>query len=271
MDKLSLETLLSYCDSDDYALQVKALIELPRTDFYEAVPKIIRLLKSPESVIRSCAAEALGYMGIEDLETVGPQLMILLEDPEEMVRCEAVEALGSLGYTPAFEAIKSLLISDYWWVVRASAAEALGYLGEPEALETLELSLSNINEYEAVRGYAANSIGLLATPQILPKLEDYINSELPLSIKADIMGAIYHLGRKEYLNLLLGLLNDADELVAIGIFNILKDLKERKHDSTLAQDAPEIGEILRPIAQRFPILQYNVKQLMHTNSQKQTV
>lgn len=262
MDKLSRETLLNYCDSDDYALQAEALVELPDTDFYAAVPKIIRLLKSPDSSIRSSAAYALGYLGIEDLETVGPELMASLKDPEEIVRSEAVEALGELGYTPALEAIKSLLINDSSPLVRASAAETLGYLGEPEALETLYLSLCNTNEDEAVRGYAANSIGLLATPQILPKLEDYINSELPLRIKAELLGATYYLGRKEYLNVLLSLLDKADENLGTIILNILTDLKERNHSSTLAQDAPDIGEILRAIAQRFPILQYNVKQLM---------
>lgn len=76
------------------------------------------------------------------------------------------------------------------------------------------------------------------------------------------MGAIYHLGRKEYLNLLLRLLDKADENLGTIILNILTDLEERKHDSTLAEDAPDLGEILSAIAQRFPILQYNVKQLM---------
>jgi HEAT repeat protein len=262
MNKLSNETLLNYCDSDDYTLQAEALVELADTDFYAAVPKIIRLLHSPDSSIRSSAAYTLGYLGIEELETVGPQLMDSLKDPEEIVRSEAVEALGQLGYNPALEAIKSLLINDSSPLVRASAAETLGYLGEPEALETLELSLSNINEDEAVRGYAANSIGLLATPQMLPKLEDYINSEIPLRIKAELLGAMYCLGKKKALNFLLSFLDNADEHLGTIILNILTDLKERNHPSTLTQDAPNIGKVLRAIAQRFPILQPHTQQIM---------
>jgi len=262
MDKSRSETLLNYCDSDDYSLQAEALVELANTDFYAAVPKIIKLLKSTDRSIRSSAAYALGYLGIQELDTVGPELIASLKDPEELVRSEAVEAIGELGYTSALEAIKSLLINDSSPLVRASAAETLGYLGEPEALETLELSLSNTNEDEAVRGYAANSIGLLTTPQLLPKLENYINSELPVKAKAELLGAMYWLGRKECLNLLLSLLDKADENLGTIILNILTDLKERNHPSTLAQDAPDIGEVLRAIAQRFPILQPHAQQLM---------
>ena len=148
--------------------------------------------------------------------------------------------------------IEYLLRKDPSALVRASAAETLGYLGKSQAINTLELSLLDTNEDEAVRCYAANSIGLLGTPQLLPKLENYLNSELPLSVKAELLGARYWLGAKEDIAKLLSLLDNADEHLATIILNILTDLTEREERPTLAKDAPDLEMVLRAIANRFP-------------------
>jgi HEAT repeat protein len=252
MDKLTTETLLNYCDSDDYALQTEALIQLVDAEVYEAVPKILRLLKSADESIRADAAEALGYLGSEEVETVGLALMPLLNDPEELVRSEAVEALGELDYTPAVAPIEYILRNDPSALVRASAAETLGYLEEASAIETLELSLLDVDEDKAVRGYAANSIGLLGTPQLLPKLAEYLKLELPLSVKAELLGARYWLGAKEDIEKLLSLLDSDDEHLATIVLNILTDLTEREPSPTLVKDAPDLETVLRAIARRFP-------------------
>ncbi|MEG3975853.1 HEAT repeat domain-containing protein [Microcoleus sp. herbarium8] len=262
MDKLTTETLLDYCDSDDYALQTEALLQFVDSELYEAVPKILRLLKSSEELIRSHAAEALGYLGIEEVETVGPALMPLLKDPEELVRCETVEALGILGYIPAIAPIEHILRNDPSALVRASAAEALGYLEDPEAIKTIELSLLDADEDRAVRGYAANAIGLLGTSQLLPKLEKYLKLELPLSVKAELLGAMYWLGAKEDLSLLLSLLENADELLVMIVLNILTDLKEREPQPNLAQDAPELDKVLSAIALRFPLMRHHAESIL---------
>ncbi|MFS8117782.1 MAG: HEAT repeat domain-containing protein [Microcoleus sp.] len=262
MNVLITETLLDDCDSDDYALQTEALIKLVDAEVYEAVPKILRLLKSSEELIRSHAAEALGYLGIEEVETVGPALMPLLKDPEELVRCETVEALGELGYTPAIAPIEHILRNDPSALVRASAAEALGYLEDPQAIKTLELSLLDVDEDRAVRGYAANSIGLLGTSQLLPKLEKYLKLDLPVSVKAELLAAKYWLGAKEDLSLLLSLLDNADELLATIILNILTDLKSREPASNLAKDAPDLGKVLSAIALRFPLMRHQAKEIL---------
>lgn len=251
MDKLKTQTLLDYCYSDDYALQTEVLRQLVDAEVYEAVPQILRLLKSADESIRANAAEALGYLGSEEVETVGIALMPLLNDPEELVRSETVEALGELGYTPAVAPIEDILRNDPSALVRASAAETLGYLEEPSAIETLELSLLDVDEDKAVRGYAANSIGLLGKPQLLPKLEEYLKLELPLSVKAELLGARYWLGAKEDIEKLLSLLDNADEHLATIILNLLTDLIEREEQPTLAKDAPDLERVLRAIANRF--------------------
>jgi HEAT repeat protein len=252
MNKQSIELLLDDCDSDEPTRQAGAILDLVDAEVYEAAPKIVRLLKSPDAAIRFTAAEALGYLGSEEVETVGPALMNLLDDEEELVRSEAVEALGDIDYTPAVESIEYLLRKDPSALVRASAAETLGYLGKYQAINTLELSLLDTNEDEAVRCYAANSIGLLGTPELLPKLENYLNSELPLSVKAELLGAKYWLGAKEDIAKLVNLLDKADEDFAQHILNILTDLTEREEQPTLAKDAPDLERVLRAIANRFP-------------------
>jgi HEAT repeat protein len=262
MDNLTTETLLDYCDSDDCALQTQALIQLVDAEVYEAVPNILRLLKSADELIRADAAAALGYLGSEEVETVGPALMDLLKDPEKLVRSETVEALGELDYTPAVVPIEYILRNDPSALVRASAAETLGYLEEPSAIETLELSLLDPNEDEAVRCYAANSIGLLGTPQLLPKLENYLNSELPLSVKAELLGARYWLGAKEDIAKLVDLLDKADEDFAQHILTILTDLTEREPAPNIAKDVPDLDKILSAIAQRFPLMRHQAKEIL---------
>lgn len=262
MNKQTVEILLDNCDSDNLSRQAEAIIDLVDAQVYEAVPKIIKLLNSTEVVIRSNAVYALGYLGIEEVETVGPALMPLLKDPEELVRSEAVEALGDIDYTPAVAPIEYLLRNDPSALVRASAAETLGYLEEPSVIETLELSLLDVDEDKAVRGYAANSIGLLGTPQLLPKLEKYLKLELPLSVKAELLGARYWLGGKEDIQKLLNLLDNSDEHLATIILNILTDLTEREPSPNLAKDAPDLEQVLSAIANRFPLMRNQAETIL---------
>ncbi|MEG4808465.1 HEAT repeat domain-containing protein [Microcoleus sp. F8-D3] len=262
MNKQSIELLLDDCDSDEPTRQAGAILDLVDAEVSEAAPKIVRLLKSPDAAIRFTATEALGYLGSEEVETVGPALMNLLDDEEELVRSEAVEALGDIDYTPAVESIEYLLRKDPSALVRASAAETLGYLGKSQAINTLELSLLDTNEDEAVRCYAANSIGLLGTPQLLPQLENYLNSEFPLSVKAELLGARYWLGAKEDIAKLVNLLDRADEDFAEHILTILTDLTAREPAPNIAKDAPDLEKILSAIALRFPLMRHQAKEIL---------
>ncbi|MGL5065796.1 MAG: HEAT repeat domain-containing protein [Microcoleus sp.] len=262
MDNLMTKTLLDDCDSDDYLLQTKALLKLIDAEIYEAVPKIVKLVKSPNSSVRADAARALGYLGSEEIEMVGPVLINLLEDEEELVRSEAVEALGDIDYTPAVAPIEYMLRNDPSALVRASAAETLGYLEDPSAIATLELSLLDSDEDEAVRCYAANAIGLLAAPQLLPKLETYLNSDLPLPVKAELLGARYWLGGKQNLAQLVNLLDRAEEDFAEHILTILTDLKDREPALNLAKDAPELEKVLSSIVLRFPLMQHQAESIL---------
>jgi len=260
----NINRLLDNCDSDDGRLQITSLMDMVDAKTYAATPKILRLLKSPAADIRSSAAYALGYLGRQDLKSVGAALMDSLDDPEEIVRSEVVEALGELSYIRAVASIEYLLGNDASPLVRASAAEALGNLGVSEAISSLELALLDVDEDDSVRAFAANSIGLLATEQLLPKLAEYVRAEHSLSVKAELLAAMYFQGAIGAIDRLLSLLDNADESLAINILNILTDLTERKLRSGLAADAPHINNILERCARRFPILGTHAEEIMAT-------
>ncbi|MFB2918170.1 MULTISPECIES: HEAT repeat domain-containing protein [Aerosakkonema] len=254
MSHSNIESLLEDCRSGNPSRQTPAIMKLQEKEAYEAVPTLVDLLTSPEQNIRGLAVTALGWLGDEEIETVGPALVRMLADPEDLVRSDAVDALATLDYIPAIEPIKSLLRSDSDWVVRASAAEALGDLaevGDSEVLAELELALDD--PIGPVRSYSACAIGLLGTQEILPKLEVYFSSEEYLNTKAEILAARYRLGIRDDLTKLLKLLQSADEHLVGVILNILRDLAERKVPLTLALDAPQIRQILTAIAQSCPI------------------
>lgn len=261
MDKHLIETLLADCRSGNPALQAAAVIVIEESKIYLAVPTLLKLLESSDPSIRATTAHALGYLGQQELETVGYALTNLLADPEVIVRSETVEALGRLHYTPAIELVKFLLRNDPDDLVRTSAAETIGELGNSQAVSALEQALL-VDSDDSVRAYAAISIGLLGTPELLPKLQNYIESEPSLQVKVELLAARYWLGATEDLNLLLGFLETADENLATIILNILTDLMKRKPPSKLASDAPSLYEVLSALSERFTWLSPHAKQII---------
>lgn len=230
---LLIENLIQSYQSDDPHLQTKSIMDLVDQQVYAAISELLPLLKSPHPAIRANTAYALGYLGINEVDKVGSSLMQLLSDPEEIVRSEVVSALGDLAYIPAKSQLESLLIYDPSALVRAECAETLGLLGDPTSLNALELAFLDLQEDEAVRGYAVNSMGLLGTSELLSKLESYIQTESSLRVKAELLATAYYLGAKDKLDLLLNLLNNADENLSVIIQNILADLQTRREDVAL--------------------------------------
>lgn len=259
MQELSIAALMEQCASGDPKLQAPALQKLIDLKATSAVPVILEMLKSSDDMVRFCAAEALGYLGEAEIESVGSALTNLLADPEGLVRAEAVDSLGILGYRSARNPVQSLLLHDPDPLVRASAAETLGDLGDCHALEALKLAMEDFDQ--AVRSYSANSLGLLGTPELLPLLQAYLESEESLEVKAELLVAQYRLGKTAAITQLLSLLADADEDLATVILNVLTDLIERRLPSTIFTDAPNIDQVLTSVAQRFSLLTRHAQSL----------
>jgi HEAT repeat protein len=184
--------LIERCHGGDTRGQIVALQRLEELCAYDALSAVIELLSSPDEIVRSTAAEALGALGDREPDRVGPALLRLLDDPDMLPRNDAVESLGALRYQPARESLERGLRADPDWVVRASAAEALGCLGDDRALDALVQALDD--EYAPVRGYATDAIGLLGTPELIPPLDRYLRIEWDLGAKFVLAGALYRLG-----------------------------------------------------------------------------
>ena len=268
MTNLSVKKLLEDCRSDDVARQLSAIRELEDMELNEIEVKeicgtLIELLSSSEESVRCQAAEALGWIGDNEIETVGTALIKLLTDPDDLVRTEAVDALSLLSYKKAKDAVSFVLCNDPDWVVRASAAEALSYIGDvgdAKALEALQLALED--SCKPVRCYAAFSIGVLGTPKMIPILQNYFESEESLDTKAEILAAQYVLGDRNALFKLLKLVEEADEHLSGVILNIFGDLAYRKIPSTLASDSSIICNSLARIGQEFFIERYHSEEVI---------
>ncbi len=249
-----IKSILTDLESNNPSQQAKAIIEVIEPEIDEAIPVIIKLLQSPDAMVRCNAAYALGQLDIDDVETTGKSLLELINDPEELVRSEVIETLGVLEYQPALKAIENALLNDYSALVRASAAEALGSLEMTQAIETLETVLNKEKEDQSVKAYAANSLGLLGDKTIIPKLDYYLTQETSLQVKAELLGAKYYLGQKEALEEIFAILEQADLNLAIQILNILTDLQERQEDTLILENQTDFQQILQKIGKEFPML-----------------
>jgi HEAT repeat protein len=255
-----VEILMNQSRSDDPERQIDAIHELLDRRAYEAVPALLDASKSSDAVVRNVAARALGNLGVKDLQIAGVALMDLLDDPEVIVRSEAVDSLGILRYAPAVGAVKELLLKDPEPLVRASAAETLGDLGDTTALAELVLALHDTDF--AVQAFAANSIGLLGSPALLPSLQLHAENAPSAAVKAELHGARYRLGSAGDLDALLSLLESADRDDAVNCLNILTDLSSRTLPPSLASDAARIRTAITTLAQRAPILNAEVEQIL---------
>jgi HEAT repeat protein len=256
MDTAHIEKLLDDCRSGDYDRQLAAMIELRDSHITSAATTIGGLLSSSDDILRSTASDILGYLGEDDLETVGPLLMNMLDDPVGLVRTEATEALGQLAFTPALERLKHLLHNDPEWTVRASAAEALGNFPEEANMFLGDLEQALSDEVHSVRTYAAISLGLVGTPTFLPVLEKYIATETEPDVKKELLAASYRLGKTAHMQPLLDLLDldSADGFFLSSILLTLEDLTGWEPPTSLAADADAIREAVTKAVQRYPKL-----------------
>jgi HEAT repeat protein len=256
MNKLTIKELLEDCNSNDPSRQTPAIMELQKREAHEAVPTLLNLLSSPEENIRMLSAEALGYVGSDEVDIVGPAITKLLFDPEYLIRSYAIEALTALDYKPAIESAKFLCVNDSEWLVRISAIEALADLaniGDFEVLALLSTVFENQEEDELIAGYAAWAMGVLGTTEFLPKIQEYLKSEESIQVKANLLMASYRLGIQSDLEVFLDLLKNADEEMARIFLNHLQELTERRTPLSLANDAEYICEVVSEIGKSFPI------------------
>lgn len=225
-----------------------AIVEAEKARVVEAAPIVADLLRSRDPAIRASAAEALSYVGIKSPSRYGAALLPLLRDPERLVRSCAAESLGVLAYESAIPDLGRLLVSDADELVRASAAEALAAF---DGSQILALARRAINDPDpTVRAYAARIIGVKGDQADLLPLSERLEAEDALQPRAELLGARYMLGAREDLRRLLDLLVDADVEQSTVLLNVLWDVLEELPKDSIVRDAAVLNDALSQISAR---------------------
>ena len=123
-----------------------------------AIGRLRKLLRDPDSEVRSSAAVALGNLGPNATEAIS-ELTSLLNDPDQWVRREAIAGLGAIGA----EAVPALVrvLREPEPQLRASAASALALIGAP-AREAVPALLEAFGDSSLdVRKASAGALGAI--------------------------------------------------------------------------------------------------------------
>lgn len=88
-----LQFLMYGLQSDNKYIRGYTLLILANRKEFEAIPEIIKITKDEYSMVRSCALDALGYLGAQDASSTMCQC---LTDPDIEVRKSAIHALISI-------------------------------------------------------------------------------------------------------------------------------------------------------------------------------
>jgi HEAT repeat protein len=206
----------------DSEKKIKQIETLQQIATEASIQKIIDFIEENDLAVKLTAIEVLGEL--PKSEKIKQKLLQLAENTDEEVRYYALESLK--GYTG-----KDILncvakkVDDSDDLVRISAVETLGNLGYKEGIDFLFKAL--LDSDEIVRSYAAESLGKIGTIDLIPDLEKLLQDEKSSISKLGFYLALYHLGVKKYLHLILKLLNDPSYRVRCAVANSLGILTDK--------------------------------------------
>ncbi len=157
--------LLAALDSPDEQVRLAAAVALWRIEKHaQAIPSVIKRLRSADPRVREQAATEIGGEFGADAKTAVPELVKRLFDPFAGVRSASAEALGRIG-PGAADAVKPLLAlldGDEPAFVQSAACEALGLIQPTDKDDALILLKKKLEHSDAlVRAHAALALLLL--------------------------------------------------------------------------------------------------------------
>ena len=162
------------------------------------------------------------------------------------------------------EEILLRLTNDKEWLVRADACDSL-CISESVTTYNLLKKIAKKDTSGYVRGYAILSLGDIADKinkedELLEYLEDRLKHEKVQFTKIDIYAVLYNLGRKEYFDNLVSMLNSKKYLNRGSVVNILnyianednrdmiiKVLLEHKKKETAMSVVYAINDVIKEI------------------------
>lgn len=168
----------------------------------------------------------------------------LLHD-DSFVRQAAAEAVGRLGFSVAIPALLRLL-HDPDYLVRVCAVEALGEVGDCNAQDAIAALLQD--RRPLVRGYAAMALAELGCDGASQVLDARLQRERNSWARAHIQLALYSLGRRQLLPLLLRKLTSKDMLVRSSMANSIEILASDPSNWHLVRSSVEAA-LAREVAE----------------------
>lgn len=124
----------------------------------EAIPRLVELLRHPDSKVRWNAARALGKIGELTPPEVQELVAVMGADPDALVREHCAESLGQIGPKAAV-AVPALVkaLADPEPKVRRDAVRSLGQFGPAAKAALAEVKARTKDENERVREAAAKA------------------------------------------------------------------------------------------------------------------
>jgi HEAT repeat protein len=122
-----LASLLDKIDRGDLSFVTAAIVKCKNS---RAIPILAKVTESPEAIVRTAAASALGGLAND---SVTPVLQPLLKDKDPTVRATAISSLKEVGDRRAFEAVLGVL-ADRDRQARAQAIQTSRELAEKLSL-----------------------------------------------------------------------------------------------------------------------------------------
>ncbi|HXY38945.1 MAG TPA: HEAT repeat domain-containing protein [Vicinamibacteria bacterium] len=254
--------LLALLGDADRGVRRRAALAAGRIGDRAMVGPLLPLVADPETEVRRMAAFALGLLG--DTAAVD-RLLAALKDPEALVRARAAEALGRLGDARAAPSIALALLDSLpktsgvvsvrgddpaspadSWAEPRSELFALARLKDlPSAQRALVVEGRSRFDWWAATWTAMR----LESPQLRPVLLSATSSDDPRSraLAARGLGALKDTSSAE---LLLRLVRDGDETVAVQALRALSALGESRATSAAAALLASPSDLLRREALR---------------------
>jgi HEAT repeat protein len=228
-----LSQLMKQLEDREASVRVSALESLANIDHPSVFDAVVKALSDRNSTVRVTAAEGLGQL--KDKEGV-PYLLDKLTDSNYEVRMRAAESLGILLKCRNSPRPLVKLLQDTDELVRITAAEVLGAIGDQKALPQLRIAIQDSSPL--VRSYVAEAIGKLGDQRETVKLEKELKKETSETAKVGLYQALYTLGRPQFLQDLLSLLQSRNYKVRCATANTLSAIHINK---------PEVPAILNAL------------------------
>jgi HEAT repeat protein len=174
-DEKSLEILTRILQEDEnWRARRSAIMALMKIRDDRVITKLIEALKDAEPVVRSCAAIALGEIGVEEaLPALGK---LLSEENESSVKRDIIGALQAIGGDDTIQPLCQVLLNDKDVSVRLSALVAIELIEDDMVTETICTALQKDPDPDLRIG-AAEALAWRKTPESMGALKKALQDD----------------------------------------------------------------------------------------------